>query len=85
MQFQGALVREQCVEFAIVIVKKHILSDSRRSNEMAGQFQLEFGRPVVLMAQDYQGVPTYLGRRDLVQFLRNVPLDAIPWKTFTIS
>ena len=41
--------------------------------------------PVVLMAQDGQGRPTYFGRRDLSQFMANVPLQAVPWKRYTIN
>ena len=84
MQFEGALIREQGVEFAIVVVKKFVLDNSSRASELANQLQLHFGRPVVLMAQDSRSVPTYLGRRDLVRFLANVSMRAIPWKRFTI-
>lgn len=85
MQFEGALIREQGVEFAIVIIKKCILDDSTQANELSGQFQCQLGIPVVLMAQDARGVATYLGRKDLVQFLANVPTNAIPWRRFTIN
>lgn len=84
MQFEGALIREQGVEFAIVIVKKFVLDSSARASELAGKFRLHFGRPVILMAQDSCGVPSYLGRRDLVKFLANLPMNAIPWRRFTV-
>jgi hypothetical protein len=84
MQLEGALIREQGVEFAIVIVKKFVLDNSSRAGSMASQLHLHFGRPVVLMAQDSRGIPTYVGRRDLVRFLVSVPMTAIPWRRFTI-
>lgn len=84
MQIEGALIREQGVEFAIVIVKRFVLNSGGQANQAIRRFQLFFSRPVVLMAQDSRGVPTYGGRRDLVNFLANTPMSAIPWKRFTI-
>lgn len=84
MQLQGALVREQGVEFAIIVVKQFILNDSFRSKKIVSQFQLHFKRPVVLMSQDSRGIPTYLGRSDLVRFLAHVPLNAFTWRKFTL-
>lgn len=37
------------------------------------------------MAQDSRGVPTYLGRRDIVKFLAKVPVQAIPWREYTLN
>ena len=85
MQFEGALIREQGVKFAIVVVKWFVLNDAHRSGELVGKFQLHFGTPVVLMAQDARGVPTYRGRGDLVRFLANVSMEAIPWSRFTLN
>lgn len=84
MQFEGALIREQGVEFAVVVVKRFVLDNSGHVNELIGKFQLHFQLPVVLMAQDASGVPTYLGREDIVRFLANVSMNAISWRRFTI-
>jgi hypothetical protein len=43
------------------------------------------GMPVVLMAQDHRGVPTYFGRRDISHFMASVPLRAIPWRQYSIN
>ena len=43
------------------------------------------GMPVVLMAQDSRGTPTYYGRPDLSRFLANTPLGAIPWRRYTLN
>lgn len=84
MTFQGAVVREQGVTFAVVIVKKHVIDSSAESSRAIAAFQPVFpGLPVVLMAQDYQGTPTYYGRQDIARFLASVPLSAIPWKQYT--
>jgi hypothetical protein len=43
------------------------------------------GMPVVLMAQDSRGTPTYYGRRDIVRFLGDISMSRIPWKWYTVS
>lgn len=71
MRVQGAIIKEQGQTFAIVA-------------EAIQGFTPVFGVPVVLMAQDSRGVPTYYGRPDIVRFLASVPFHTIPWKEFTI-
>lgn len=86
MRFEGAVIKEQGVTFAVVIVKPHIVSISSEANDAIASFQPLFpGIPVVLMAQDSRGTPTYYGRRDIAGFMANVPLSAIPWKEYTVG
>jgi len=86
MQIDGAVVREQGVTFAVVIVKRHIIQSSHLAREATRSFAPLFpGMPIVLMAQDGRGAPTYCGRRDLVNFLASVPVRAIPWRRYTFS
>ena len=85
MQFEGALIREQGVKFAIVIVKRQVVSCSQQAARLSATLRGYFACPVVLMAQDARGVPTYRGRRDLVRFLANVPMRSIPWKRFSFN
>jgi hypothetical protein len=86
MQFQGAVIREQGITFAIVIVKPHVVNSSFEAQKAISSFEPLFPRiPVVLMAQDSSGTPTYYGRRDISQFMASVPLSAIPWKEYTAN
>lgn len=86
MQFEGAVIREQNVTFAIVIVKKHILDNRIQANDAIRAFSPAFpGMPVVLMAQDSRGRASYYGRRDISQFLARMPLHAIPWRRYTLN
>ncbi len=79
MQFEGAVIREQNVTFAVVIVKKHVLDNRAQANSMARAFGGAFpGLPVVLMAQDSRGRASYYGRSDISGFLARTPLNAIP-------
>ena len=85
MTFEGAVVKEQGVTFAIVVVKKHVVDDRTRANEAIGSFARVFGNvPTILMAQGAHGTPKYYGRRDIVNFMSKVPVTAIPWKKYTI-
>ena len=83
MSFDGALINEQGVRFGLIVVKRHVLHD-----EVAQRGVQSLGRriwgdvPIVLMAQDARGVPTYWGRRDIVGFLANVDHNRLPWRRF---
>ncbi len=84
MQVDAALIREQGAEFAVVVVKPAALQSSSRE-VLARRFSWYWGGvPVVLMAQDGRGVPTYFGRCDLVRFIRNIPLGSMPWRRWFV-
>lgn len=85
-KIQGAVIKEQNVTFAIVIVKQHVLQSQSQAEEAVQAFRPYFpGVPLVLMAQDGRGVPTYRGRRDIVNFLANIHVSQIPWKEYTFN
>lgn len=85
-QFEGAKITEQGVTFGIVIVKPHVLQNSRDQVGARALGTQAFGPvPIVLMAQDSRGVPTYHGRPDIVRFLSNVLVQQIPWQRYTLS
>jgi len=85
MRFQGAVVREQGITFAVVVVKKHVVDSSSEATRTISAFRSAFpGLPVVLMAQDSSGRPTYYGRQDIARFLASVPMHAIPWREYTL-
>lgn len=86
MQFDGAVIREQGVTFAIVVVKSHVLNTTLEANRTLSSFAPAFpGMPIVLMAQDSRGRPTYYGRRDITNFLSHISPARIPWKRYTIN
>ena len=84
--FDGARIREQGVEFAIVVVKRGLLSQhSSNIEEARSSFQPYFsGIPVILMEQDSSGRPKYHGHRNIVNFLASIDFHRIPWKTYTL-
>lgn len=86
MTLEGAVIREQGVTFAVVVVKKAVLNSPMRRNDAVTAFQPLFpGLPIVLMAQDSTGQPECYGRRDLSRFMSTVPLEAVPWKQYQVS
>lgn len=85
MSIEGAVIKEQGVTFAVVIVKPSVVQNQTTASRASSSLSPTFGGiPVVLMAQDCRGTPTYWGRRDLVRFLANVPLAAIPWRRYDL-
>lgn len=86
MQFDGVLLKEQGVTFAIVIVKPHVLNSSTECENARRSFTPVFpGVPIILMAQNSRGVPTYQGRPDIVNFLAKVSPSRIPWKRYSYA
>jgi len=84
--FAGAVVNEQGVEFAIAIVRKSVFDTPGARDQAIVEFSAAFGNlPTVLMAQDAHGIPTYYGRPDIVDFLASVPMEAIPWRQYTLQ
>ncbi|NIQ50850.1 MAG: hypothetical protein GTN87_09895 [Hydrotalea flava] len=85
-KLQGAVIREQCVTFAIVVVKGHILNSQSQAVKSQKALGAYFpGMPIILMAQDSRGIPKYWGRKDIVNFLANIHPSRIPWKEYTFS
>lgn len=86
MQFNGAVIREQGLTFAVVVVKRHILNSQSQANDAISSFKGAFpGMPVVLLGQDASGQATYFGRRDIVNFLSNISPTRIPWRRYTLN
>jgi hypothetical protein len=86
MKGNVALIREQNINFAVVAVKPSVLNGARGTkDELVSAYSAEFGAPAVLMAQDARGVPTYYGRRDLVNWLSNTLVEQLPWREFRIN
>lgn len=86
MTFDGAVIREQGVTFALVVVKWHVVQNHSEADEAIASFQPYFpGIPVVLVGQNSRGVPTYFGRPDIARFMASVPMRAVPWKTYSVS
>ncbi len=88
MQLDGAIIDEQGVTFAIVVVKTGVLQTRSRSDQVRESLALiqDFSElPIVLAAQDAKGRFTYQGRHDIVDFLASIDASRIPWKTYSVG
>jgi hypothetical protein len=86
VQFEGAKVAEQGVTSGIIIVKPYVLNNTVEQANVRRFGANVFGPiPIVLMAQDSRGIPTYQGRQDIVRFLSNIHPERIPWRQYTLS
>lgn len=78
-------MKQQVVTFGVVIVKPPVLLNKRRADSLIKSLQTQvFGCPVILMAQDANGVTKYYGQTKLVSFMKTVPLQSVPWKQYTL-
>ena len=85
MTLQGAVIIEQGVTFAIVVVKPSVTMYTTRLVQMRNMLAPLFPHmPIILMSQDAAGTPHYYGRKDIVDFLKTVRLDQIPWKNYRL-
>jgi len=86
MQFQGALIKEQNITFAVVVVKSYVLDSIHASDNARHSFMPAFpGLPIILMAQDHDGTPIYQGRKDIASYLAQLHISQIPWTTYNIN
>ncbi len=85
MNFDGAVIKEQGVTFAVVVVQADAASPANRAKTIMSFSRVFPGMPVVLMVQDARGVPTYTGRPDLVQFLARISMARVPWRRFQLT
>ncbi|MCB8818715.1 MULTISPECIES: hypothetical protein [Desulfosporosinus] len=85
-QIDGAVVKEQDITFAIVVVKPHIIKSSVETQAARDAYRHIFpGMPIILMGENAEGKPAYYGRKDIVKFLAKVDPHRIPWKRYIIT
>ncbi len=86
MRVTGAIVREQGISFAIVLVKNYAIQSSFEASRTREAFQPYFsGLPLILAAQDSRGRYEYQGRSDIVDFLASIDSRRIPWAKYSLS
>ena len=78
-----ALVREQSVEFAVVLVKDSVIESPSIRDDLIASFRMQLqGRPVVLLGE--QRYRRY-GRQDIVRWMANIHPSSLPWRKMTIA
>ena len=85
MDVQAAAISLQGNNFVIILVGMDMVSNSGEADMAIDTLQPKFGgSPVILMAQREDTSPVYYGDQDLVSALGNIPVDEMPWKTYSI-
>ncbi|EHQ87525.1 hypothetical protein [Desulfosporosinus youngiae] len=83
---EGAVVKEQGITFAIVVVKHTITKNSKENLEATNAYRHVFpNMPIILMGKDSQGKSTYFGQQDIVKFLAKIDPHRIPWRRYIIK
>ena len=85
IKIRGAVIIEQGVTFAVIAVKQSVTNYTARIVQVRQELQYFFpNMPIILMSQDKNGTPHFYGRKDIVEFLKTIRLDQIPWKDYHI-
>ena len=85
MTIHGAVIIEQGVTFAIVSVRPEVTRYTQRLVETRMALSSFFpNMPIILMSRDAEGTPHYYGRKDIVDFLKTIRPEQIPWKTYHV-
>ncbi len=83
MTIHGAVIIEQGVTFAVISVNASVTRYTARLVQVRRELSQFFpNMPIILMSQDRDGTPHFYGRKDIVEFLKSIRLDQIPWKTY---
>ena len=77
-----AFVKEQGVNFAVLLVKDRALDSPTEREALVRQGAFHFGQPTVLLGELRHRL---FGRRDIVRFLENVHPSRLPWKEVTLA
>ena len=85
MDIQAAAISLKGNNFIIVLVGMDMVSNAGEADMAIDTLQPKFGNaPVILMAQREDSSPVYYGDQDLVTALADIPVDEMPWKTYSI-
>ena len=80
----GAVIREQGITFAVVIVKNHVVNCQTTSSNMIQDLIPVFGVPLIaLKGESNRKVRS--NRRDVASFVANLHPSRIPWRKYTLN
>jgi len=85
MEIQAAAISLQGAQFVVAVVGMDLVNDPGEADMAIDTLQGKFGgAPVVLMAQTENDSPRYYGDQDLVKSLRDLPLEDMPWQSYSV-
>ncbi len=85
MEVQAAAISLHGLNFVIVLVGMDMVTNPGEADMAIDSLEPKFSNAtVVLMAQREDTSPVYYGDQDLVALLGDLPVDKMPWKTYSI-
>lgn len=80
--WQVALIREQGVEFGVVVVQDNVIDNPSQRENLLRFWTAQLGRPIALLgAQRHRSY----GRREIVNWLASVHPSQLPWRQITMA
>jgi len=85
MKIEAAAISLHGNQFVVVVVGMDLIGDPGEADMAIESLQGKFGgNPVVLMAQKEDGSPRYYGDQVLLESLRGLRLEDMPWQSFSV-
>lgn len=85
MNVQAAAMSIADTRFVVVFSGLELFRNSTEADMTIETLMPSFGGvPVVLMGQKDDDTPVYYGDPEIVELLRGVPVDEMPWKEYTV-
>ena len=86
MKVQAAAISLGGVRFVVVVSGMDLINNPGEADLTIETLQPTFGGvPVLLMAQNEAGSPTYYGDEGLVRQMADIPVDKMPWKEYSVK
>jgi len=85
MKVQAAALCVTGRNFVVVVTTEELVGNHGEADMAIETLSQGFGgAPVVLLAQLPNGTPRYYGARDLVELLRGMPVEKMPFKEYNV-
>jgi len=87
MTLDGAVLHEGGVTFALASVPPNILTNPRTADQLLDSLKRDLfpDMPILLMAREWSGKPSYYGSPDAQRALRGVHIGRIAWSRYNVS
>ncbi len=86
IKVQAAAISLQGCQFVVVLVPMTLITSPGEADMAVDDLQPYFeGVPVVLMAQNEDGSPSYYGDSQLLGMLAGIPIERMPWKEYRVG
>lgn len=87
MTLDGAVLNEQGVTFALATVPPAFLKNPNEAEELRSNLERQFfrGLPVLLMARDWTGMPSYYGDAECSRVMHAIHVSRIAWSRYTVG